>query len=130
MDMVKLLGVVVTVLKLLVKLLQWGVVKIEWDLPGHPLLWAKLGQAREDKKITSSEIIALIEEAKKETPDWADWALDVLVWVIGVVKPIEWDLTGKYGAFWDSVFAKLEDDKLTHKEIGDILDTVLNWATA
>ena len=127
MKIAKYLGAFMVVLKLLVKLLQWSVIKIDINLPGSPLLWAKLGQAREDKKITSSEIIALIEEVEKETPDWADKALDILIWVIGFVKPIDWDLTGKYGVFWDSVFQKMEDDHLTGKEIGDILETVLNW---
>jgi len=127
MKIAKFLGVFLTVLKLLAKLLQWNIIKIDINMPGSPLLWAKLGQARQNQKITSSEIIALLEEAKKETPDWADKALEILIWGIEFVKPIEWDLTGKYGAFWDSFFKAVEDDHLTGKEIGDLLDTVLSW---
>jgi len=127
MKVAKYLGGFLVVLKLLAKLLQWGIIKIDWDMPGKPLLWAKLGQARQDGKITSSEIVGLLEEAKKETPDWADTGLDILIWVIEHIKPIDWELTGKYGKFWDSVFQAVEDDHLTNKEIGDILMTVLNW---
>ena len=127
MKVAQYLGVFAVVLRLLAKFLQWGVVKIDWNLPGHPLLWAKLGQITEDKKITSSEIIALIEEAKKETPDWADKALDILIWIIKFVKPIEWDLSGKYEKFWKPFIDAVKDDHLTGKEIGNLLETILNW---
>jgi len=124
---VKYLGAFTIVLKLVANLLKWDVIKFKWDLPGKPLLYAKLKQATEDKKITSSEIKALLEELKTETPDWANTGIDILIWIVDIVKPIDWDISGPYEKFWQPTIDAIADNYLTNKEVGDILTTLLNY---
>jgi len=126
MKLAKILGSFLIVLKLLAQLLKWGVIKIDWDLIGKPILYTKLAKIFEDQKVTSSEIIAFLEAMKEETPNWADQGIDILIWAIKFVKPIEWDVAD-YSKFWEPIIVKIKDGKLTNKEIGDLLETILNW---
>ena len=126
MKLEKVLGGFLVALKLLAQLLKWGVIKIDWDLPGKPLLYAKLSKIFEDQKVTGSEIVTLLEAVKEETPNWVNQGIDILIWAITFVKPIVWNVAD-YAKFWEPIIVRIKDGKLTNKEIGDILETVLNW---
>ncbi len=108
-------------------LLRKGFVKFTWDLPGQPTLWAEIEKAFEDKHITTAEINRVLDALKDELPFWGDAVINILQTVLSFVKPIDWDLTGKWEKYWNKIVLAVADDKLTNYEVGDILASVMGW---
>lgn len=124
MKIAKMLGTIVVVLKVLAQLLKWGVIPFSWDLPGSPLLYQKLQDAVADGKITSDELNMILEQLKLEAPFLVS-ALSLLQTILAVTN-INWEITGHWEKFWRPIVGSIADGVLDNREVGSILESILN----
>ncbi|GAI49347.1 unnamed protein product [marine sediment metagenome] len=102
-------------------------IKFVWDLPGSPLLWAKLTACFDDKHITDGELTLVLEQLKEEVGTIAQKVIDALIWAIELVSPIDWSIEGTWEKFWKPIVDKVRDGKLTNVEVGNIIGTLVRW---
>jgi len=119
----KTIGIVLVVLKWIAGILKLGLVKVRIDLPGEPILWQKIKQAREDQLITSVELNGILD-AVNWPEKWQKY-IDLLQGVVERLD-IKWSTEGEWGAFWDKVFEHTADDYLDGIEVGMIIDTIIS----
>ena len=122
-DWLKTICAAVIVLKWIAGLLKLGLVKIKIDLPGEPILWQKIKQAREDRLVTSVELNGILDAV-----DWPEYWRKYIDFLQGIVErfDIKWSTEGEWGAYWDKVFEHTADNYLDGIEIGMILDTLIS----
>ncbi len=118
--------------KFLAEILVWALrnnwIKFVWDLPGSPLLWAKLSACFDDKHITDGELTLVLVQLKEEVSGtFAERVVDALIWAIQLVSPIDWSIEGKFEKFWAPIVESVKDNKLDNVEVGNILLTLLRW---
>lgn len=118
--------------KFLVDILIWALknnwIKFVWDLPGSPLLWAKLTACFDDKHITDGELTLVLVQLKEEVSGtFAERVVDALIWAIELVSPIDWSIEGVWEKFWTPIVDAVKDNKLTNVEVGNIIGTLVRW---
>jgi len=128
MKIAKILGTLTFFAKLLIWALKNNWIKFEWDLPGKPIFWTKLNSVFDDRHITDSELVLMLEELRFEVAGtFGEKVVDALIWAIQLVAPIDWSVEGKWESFWKPIIESVKNDRLDNREVGNILETVIRW---